>query len=315
MMARKIFCWPSLLASVCISSAPLHAVIVGGTLGTGNNNNTQAGLDGYLSTASITAFPYWDNLVRVGDASGVYLGYNATSMTGWVLSANHVTTPSTISVAGTGYSVLGGSTQVGSSDLKLYEIGGAPLPSLPVVPLASRNTISGDFSLMFGRGFTNSTTAPYAWATPGTNDANGMRWGTNTSLGSTLVNIGSGSQNLQRYIVVDFDGPTDPGATAYDAQAALGDSGGGLFILRSGVWELSGIAHFVDDGPNFLEIGETGDGVTNPSQYGDFTAYSDVNSQTVSIASSTGTLVPEPSATWMLASSLLLIWRRRASRG
>ncbi|MGA0846119.1 MAG: hypothetical protein ACO3RV_06215, partial [Luteolibacter sp.] len=160
MMARKKSYWSLLLASICLSSAPLHAVIVGGTLGTGNNNNTQAGLDGYLSTASITAFPYWNNLVRVGDASGVYLGYNSSTMTGWVLSANHVTTPSTISIAGTGYTVLGGSTQVGASDLKLYEIGGgAPLPNLPVVPLASRNTINGDFSLMFGRGFTNSTTA------------------------------------------------------------------------------------------------------------------------------------------------------------
>jgi len=59
-------------------------------------------------------------------------------MRGWVLSANHISpTPTTITVAGNVYSVTGSGTQIGSSDLKLYEIGGGgsdpALPSLPTV--------------------------------------------------------------------------------------------------------------------------------------------------------------------------------------
>lgn len=249
---------------VFLTAQTASAVIVGGTLGTGNNNSSQAGLDTYLGTASLTAFPYWSNLVRVGNASGVYLGYNPWSMTGWVLSANHIGAPASITVAGTSYSILGGTTKIGSSDLKLYEISGTP--GLPTVPLASASAITGEFALMFGRGFTNNTAAPYTWEWPGSNEANSNRWGTNTIEGSYLVNIGTvEAPNVQPYLVTDFDGSSDPGVTGYDAQGAQGDSGGGIFILRGGVWELSGIAHFVDDGPDFIEAGETGDDVENPS--------------------------------------------------
>ena len=58
---------------------------------------------------------------------------------------------------------------------------------------------------------------------------------------------------------------------------------------------LSGAAHFVDDGPDFLELVATGDDVVNPSQPGDFTAYSDISSHLAEINSITGTLIPEPS--------------------
>lgn len=309
-----------LLLGVLLAARPAEAVIVAGTSGTGNNNSTQAGLDAYLAGSSQTAFPYWNNLVRVGSASGVYLGYNPATMRGWVLAAQHVGAPSSITVAGNTYSVAGGA-QIGSSDLKLYQIGGGvadpALPSLPTVPLASAAASVGDFLLMFGRAYTNSTSAPYPWVAPGTNEANGMRWGTNTISGKYLVNIGDNiTPNVQPYLVTDFDGPSDPGATAYDAQGATGDSGGGLFIQRGGFWELSGIAHFVDDGPDFLEAGETGDNIVNPSQYGDFTAYTDVRSYSSAIQSVTGTLVPEPSTATLAAgmAALLLLSRRRVAR-
>lgn len=305
----------SIVAAATIGSTlPAGAVIVAGDFGTGNNNATQTGLDSHLSSISVSPFPYWDNLVRVADASGVYLGYNATTLRGWVLSANHVTTPTTITVAGQVYSVNSG-TQIAGSDLKLYEIGGGggdpELPSLPTVPLAAITATPGEFSLMFGRGFTNSTTEPYAWGTPGTSDSNGMRWATNTVEGIALINLGTiPSPNVQPYIYVDFDGPGDPGATGFDGQGTLGDSGGGLFILRGGAWELAGATHFVDDGPDFML--NTGDGVVNPSQHGDFTAYSDVASKAAVIAGITGTLVPEPSGPVLaLLSFTTLLGRRR----
>jgi hypothetical protein len=298
------------------STPQASAVIVAGTSGTGNNNSTQAGLDAYLSSSTYAQFPYWNNLVRVADASGVYLGYNATTMRGWVLSANHVTTPTTIAVAGNLYAVTGTGTKIGSSDLKLYEIGGGgsdpALPSLPTVHMPEIAATPGNFLLMTGRGFTNSTTSPYAWGTPGTNDAYGMRWGTNTVEGTALVNIGSvPAPNIQPYVVVDFDATGNPGATAFDGQASLGDSGGGIFIYRAGEWQLSGIAHFVDDGPNFLEAIATGDNIVNPSQPGDFTAYSDVFSHAAAINGVTGTLIPEPSVISLLGLASLALCRHR----
>lgn len=317
MLKVVALCFPVL----AVSMLPASAVIVAGTYGTGNNNSTQAGLDAYIASDSYAAFPYWNNLVRVADASGVYLGYNALTMRGWVLSADHVTTPTAITVGGNAYTVTGTGTRIGSSDLKLYEIGGGgadpALPALPTVLLAGVAATAGEFLLMTGRGFTASTTSPYAWATPGTNDANGMRWATNTVEGTGTVNIGTvPSPNFQPYVVVDFDAAGDPGATAYDGQASLGDSGGGMFIYRGGQWQLSGITHFVDDGPDFLETPfATGDNVVNPSQPGDFSAYSDVFGKTAAIDAVTGILVPEPSVLWLVAGGIIpLIRRRRPAR-
>jgi len=291
-----------------------HAVIVGGTLGTGNNNSTEAGLTSFLSTTAYTSFSYWNNMVRVADASGVYLGYNASTMRGWVMSANHVTTPTSITVAGHTYSVTG-STRIGSSDIKLYQIGGGlsdpTLPTLSTVPLSEVYASTGDFLVMLGRGFTTTSAQPYPWGTPGTNDANGIRWATNTVEGGMYVNDGTVAvPNIQPYLYTDFDGPGGTGVTAYDGQASLGDSGGGMFIYRNGQWFLSGIACFVDDGPDFLEITATGDNIENPSQTGDFTGFADVRSYAGVITGVTGTLVPEPSVCSLLALALMA-WRRR----
>jgi hypothetical protein len=301
-----------LFLAAMLAARPAGAVIVAGIDGKGKNNDTQAGLVAYLADSSQTAFPYWNNLVRVNSASGVYLGYNPSTMRGWVLTAQHVGVPSSITVAGSPYTVAGG-TQIGSSDLRLLQIGGGVadpmLPLLPTVPIASAAASVGDFLLMFGRASTNSTSAPYPWVAPGSDEANGMRWGTNTVEWIGSVNVGTiAAPNLQPYLVTDFDGPTDPSATAYDAQGASGDSGGGLFIQRGDFWELSGIAHFVAES-------DTSDGKVNPSQYGDFTAYTNVLSYASAIQSVTGTLVPEPSTTTLLVGmAALLLHRRRVTR-
>jgi hypothetical protein len=295
-----------LFLAAMLAARPAGAVIVTG----GYNNATQAGLDAYLAGSSQTAFPYWNNLVTVNSASGVYLGYNPSTMRGWVLTAQHVGVPSSITVAGNTYTVAGG-TQIGSSDLRLLQIGGGvadpTLPLLPTVPIASAAASVGDFLLMFGRAYTSSTNAPYIGVAPGIND--GMRWGTNTVELIGSVNIGTiAAPNWQPYLITDFDGPADPGVTAYDAQGSAGDSGGGLFIQRGGLWELSGIAHFVAEG-------STVDGNVNPSQYGDFTGYTNVRSYASAIQSVTGTLVPEPSsATLLVGMVALLLHRRRVTR-
>ncbi len=290
---RLIFRGSALLALI----SPASAIIVSGTSGTGFNNAGKAPLQAYLSGASLPAFTHWDSLVRVTDASGVYLGYNPSTLNGWVLSAEHITPePATISVLGTPYTVIGSGIQVGTTDLILYEISGPLMPGLAVVPLASGGAPAGEFLIMTGRGYTTSTTAPFPWGTPGATDAIPMRWGTN-------VVEGTGVAGGNTYIFTDFDEVSSPGVTAYEGQGAVGDSGGGIFAYRGGQWVLAGIAHFVyDDG-----------GPVDPSEYGDLTAYTDIGTYLPQINAITGTLVPEPSA--LLAAlwggGLLLARRRR----
>ena len=294
------------VCALVVTAAPMQrasAIIVGGTLGTGNNNASEAGLQSYLSDNSYSSFGYWGNLVRVSNASGIYLGYNATTLTGWVLSANHIgPEPATITVAGNSYSVSGLGTQIGSTDLILYEIGGGmgdpALPSLSTVPLATTVATSGEFLIMTGRGFTASSTYSYPWTDPGTSDLNGMRWGTNT----VEFNYTSGSN----YIITDFDAPANPETTAFEGQGSVGDSGGGIFINRGGQWVLSGIAHFVDAGPD-------SDPAVDPAEYGDYTGYTDIKSYLPDINLKTGTLVPEPSTgiLAMVMATMLLTQRRR----
>ena len=295
------------LLTYLVMLTPAGAVIVGGTLGTGNNNEGEAGLQGYLSSDSYPAFDYFGNLVRVSDASGIYLGYNPSTMVGWVLSANHITPePTSITVGGSSYTVTGTGTQIGTTDLILYQIGGLGdpvLPTLPSVPLASTFAVTGEFLLMTGRGFTTSSSYPYPWGSPGFSDLATNRWATNTVEFNALV---SGNP----YIVTDFDSPLNPLVTAYEGQASLGDSGGGMFILRGGEWILAGVAHFVDDGPDFLITPSTG---TNPTEYGDYSAYSDIASNVAAINAVTGTLVPEPSSVLIvsLSGAGMLLRRRR----
>ena len=298
-MGRSVF----LLISLALF-APAEAIIVGGTSGTGNNNAGQTSLDDYISTAGLPSFGYWDNLVQVSNASGVYLGYNETSMTGWVLSANHISPePISITIGASTYMVSGTGTQIGSTDLILYEIGGLGDPSLPTLPPVTLATVaasSGEFLLMTGRGFTASSSYPYPWSDPGFDPANANRWGTNEVEFNTTV---SGNQ----YIITDFDHPSSADATAFEGQGSLGDSGGGIFILRGGEWILSGTAHFVDDG-----LGD--DGTVNPSEYGDFTGYTDISVYVSEINAVTGTLVPEPSLAMLLplAGAGMVLRRRRS---
>ena len=300
--AARLAGFPLFFTVAILTAGSANAVIVGGTLGTGNNNSDPAVLQSWLASNSYSSFGYWDNLVSVSDASGVYLGYNATSMTGWVLSAAHISPAGSITVAGSTYTVSQ-TYAVGTTDLILYEIGGLgdpALPTLPTVPLASVTATAGEFTLMTGRGSTSSTSAPYPWSGAGV-----MRWGTNRVQDVAIYDLDPGpSSNLATYVRTDFDAPTPPpNTTAYEAQGSVGDSGGGLFIYRGGAWVLGGIAHFVDD-PD--------EDPTNPSEYGDLTAYSDVFTNRTLINNITGTLIPEPSSAMLLAGGALgLVIRRR----
>jgi hypothetical protein len=102
------------LSSLGWTSQSALAVIVGGNHGDGFSNAGETTLQSYLTSTTVPAFPYWDNLVRYSDASGIYLGYNPATMQGWVLSANHITETTSITVAGHNYAIID------------------PLPSIPI---------------------------------------------------------------------------------------------------------------------------------------------------------------------------------------
>ncbi len=312
-----------LIAACALAGDRALAVIVGGTNGDGFNNAGESTLQAYLSDDGKPVFPYWNNLVRYSDASGIYLGYNPATMRGWVLSANHITETTSITVAGYNYAIIdkvpGDPNQNGTRltqggnpiDLVLYEFGvggDAPIPPLPTVPLAAGSLDPVTFILMAGRGMrlgagtlTEDTTAPYSWGSPGTDDSIPFRWGTNT-VWDTGLNGGAGMVAFS----TDF---TEPGSgTPYDAQAAVGDSGGGGFVLTGGGdWLLAGMMFSVGDGPD-------ADTTANPAGYGDYTYFADLSVYRSQIHGITGTLIPEPSGILLPAlAGMILICRRKRS--
>ena len=312
---------PLIAVSLCLA-APAHAVIVGGTNGDGFANATEAGLEIALASLSRPSFPFWDNLLRYSDASAIYLGRNSSATRGWVMSANHISETSSITVTGQSYNIIDplpldagqNGHRIGTTDIVLYEIDltthGAP--DLLAVPLASSAASAGEFLLMAGRGMRlgagtggEDTTAPYTWGTPGTTDANGIRWGTNF-LDAANVDLGGGLGGI--YLRTDFDesgAPPGDSPTPFDGQASLGDSGGSFFRLEGGQWVVGGVIYSVGDGPD-------GDGVANPAGYGDRSYATDARIFRTDILAITGTLVPEPSASTLLVFAASgLLWRRR----
>lgn len=293
------------ILSILGASVPAQAIIVGGTLGTGTNNDTEAGLQSYLSGNSMAAFNHWGNLVRVNDASGIYLGYNAGTGNGWVLGAAHVGNPGSVTVAGTNYTVSS-AQQVAGTDLLLLELSGVASTSaaaLPTISLASVAASTNEFVLMAGRGYTTSSVYPYPWGGTTTSDGQVMRWGTNRVTSVQAVDVAS---VISTHVITDFDSPSatmGPGAvTAYEGQVAVGDSGGGLFAYRGDQWVLVGIGHYASD---------TGGSTANSAEYGDTGGYTDIDSYRSGITTITGALIPEPSTAALLPLAAGLFFRRR----
>lgn len=306
-----------LISSLTIAS-PASAIIVGGESGNGTNNASDANLQAVLANSSLPAFPYWGNMLRYSDASGIYLGYNASTMEGWVLSAEHITETTGIKIGGHTYSFidpqpsnsnLNGTRIVSSgvnTDLILYKFsvtGSNPIPALPKVEIIDSTPTLGSLLIMAGRGMRSGAgtgaedvTAPYSWGTPGTSDEVPMRWGFNQ------VEFGYTDPNGAKYLITDFDAPG--AGTGIDGQAALGDSGGAAFIFNQGTWKLGGVAYATADGPD-------ADTVVNPAGYGDYTLFSDVFAYRSEISALTGTLVPEPSSMLLGGFGVLALALRR----
>lgn len=123
--------------------------------------------------------------------------------------------------------------------------------------------------------------------------------------GISGVNIGAGSRrggtnivnNATTVLTTDMDDPTtDPTATNLEMCAVPGDSGGGLFIQRTGTWYVAGVTSYISGGGDPW------------GRYGDGNGYARVSSSQQWIDSVMA--VPEP-GTMALASLGLLVLRRR----
>ena len=276
-------------------SGPARAVVIDTVTGTGN-------------TSAPADDPGWANVGVLGVGTGVYLG------NGWVLTAAHVGGGSIVLNGGT-YAMLAGSGTTlsnhaapgksATADLSMFQLA-APPSGLPAVTIASATAVSGDAVTMIGSGrdrgaFTqwsvNTGTTPWAWTevSSGGNAAGyktisnrSMRWGTNNvSAAGLWVDDGFGDTFM---LGTSF---TDLGPPSTEAQAAYGDSGGGVFRKNGSAWELAGIMLTVggysgqpDPGANAI--------------YGDATYAADLSYYRSEIV----TIVPEPSAPAVLAAAV-----------
>jgi len=254
----------------------------------------------------------------LGVGTGIYLGNN------WVLTAKHVGGGSIVLNGGT-YAMLAGSgttlTNNGApgksatTDLYMFKLASTP-PGLPDITIASSTAVPGAAVTMIGAGrdrgaFTqwsvNTGTTPWDW-TPVSSGGNfagyqtlssrSMRWGTNTVDASGIwVADGFGDVNM---LATDF---SDSGSPSNEAQAAYGDSGGGVFRKNGSAWELSGTILAVAGYSGQPDPGAT-------PVYGNVMYAADLSFYQSQIV----TIVPEPSATAMLAAAGALSWAAIARR-
>jgi len=192
-----------------------------------------------------TTDPGWFGWQYVGEVNGLSATYLGE---GWVITANHVG-PGDLTLEGTVYPWIPGSEvrlrTNGSTlaDLVVFAI--TPYPNLAPLEIRTSPPPVGEFLIMMGFGRDRGTDTSWdpngIWPPPpdellGWNWAgtSSKRWGTNevASLTSGLING-----------TVSFYTSFDDGEVLPEAQAAGGDSGGGVFSINAGATELAGIIY------------------------------------------------------------------------
>lgn len=181
--------------------------------------------------------PGWANVGVCDRWTAVYLGR------GWVLTAAHVGA-SNVEFDGTIYAAnVTSRKRVANhdgtaADLMLFQID--PEPDLPPLAISDEPPSIGSPIVMVGSGLgrgektTGEGRVGFAWQGPSV-----MRWGTSV---------------VQEHLHDQSVGNTDTfstrfsiARTAYEAQAAHGDSGGAAFAYLEGRWQLVGIILAVDN--------------------------------------------------------------------
>lgn len=217
----------------------------------------------------------WSNVAAVNGASGVYLGSS------WVLTAAHVG-PGFVNLNGVGFPFDGTSYRLTNSDgsvtdMVLFHLGAEPAQSGVTLAASSPAALSSVDMIGFGHiaGSSQMTIGTYI----GFNWSAGAfkSWGNNTvnAGGVSTINAGAGVISV---FATDFSAA---GQTSHEAEAASGDSGGGVFRLNGTQWELVGMLD---------AIGTLASQPANTAVYGDFTYCGDVatyRSQILSLMAST----------------------------
>ena len=296
------------------------AVVVAGANGGGNttNNTTSAQMTAQLG---LTNTAFYDNVLPYSDAGSVYLGWANTSSgpRAYLLSAMHITLSNTMLINAVSYSVTRQS--ISGSDLALLTLANVDgiMPSLPVVALASSTPSIGTSVIMAGFGrnrvqaaTTNASVSDAITLTNGTGytttSPQVQRWGTNATaranssgFPSATIIIALGASNTTA-IATQFDTPAaNAWLSTSEAQAVLGDSGGGVFTTNG---TLAGIVAAVS--ANGLE-----------AEFTNKTYFTDIATYKAAVDTAIGyTLVPEPSTSALLflgaGTALFFVLRRRS---
>jgi hypothetical protein len=251
-------------------------------------------------------------------ASGVYLG------NGWVLTGYHVVRDdaggfqfSNVIFNGQSYAADPSTAHrlttpdEGLADLALFRL--TTNPNLPSVTLSvNRPAVNSPFAMAGGgrnraeaqtNWTVNTATEPDTWTpTAGTGDRQGylyaagaaLRWGMNRRTTNQSANLTTpyGTTFMVR---TQFD--NDGTAVANEAQAGLGDSGGGVFYKNGPTWELAGI---------MLNIATYPDQPLESTVFGTQTYIADMSTYRTEILG----IIPEPSSALLLLAGGLLLNRR-----
>jgi hypothetical protein len=214
------------LAATLVFSAAASGVLIDGSNG--------------LANVAPFAVPVLDNIGVRGGLSAIYLG------NGVVLTANHVGAGD-VTFGDTVYSYVPGSAvrlvnNDGSyPDLLMFEI--YPWPDLPALEIPAISPIYGSQLLVAGNGLDRGN--PLVWDPNGSyspGPTGGYAW-------SSSSHVRWGLNNLEVYpaggLVFNtraFGSYFDAGKPLTEAQAVVGDSGGGVFTLSLlGEWQLAGV--------------------------------------------------------------------------
>lgn len=308
------------------ATLPSSAVIVAGANGGGNTSNhtTQAQLESVLGAE----FANYGNVLNYSDATGIYLGYEALSKDIWVLTARHVTPNSTALVLeGNSYVYQQRVNLAADLALVRYSHASGMVPTMPSVQLAGSPISGGETVIMIGIGrdriqdATTQATVSDAVTLMSSPDRNGYQWDANrikrwgiSSVDSSnrfgggdvleAVTMGSGPSSYSTTLYsTTFNQPlAGEWLTSHQAMGSHGDSGGGSFSWDGSQWVLSGVMSLV---------GGIDGQPTETSLFGNATGMTDIATYASAIQAVTGTLIPEPSSSAMLITTLSFALLRR----